>query len=167
MAERHICLTHLDGRREMATIQNFTPLRLGTRGGKLFLDLKREGSTEILHMMQRRVEYSEIFRGNKTSSEHYMHLWNSLKDAGVTVVNEVVALSHNKVAETDVTAEGSLLLGKNSSSEEMRKGVGDTIDLEEVRKEALRQAELASKKIFCYLETIVLTCLYIQTGAGR
>jgi len=118
MVERNIHLIHPNGTKETATIINFTPLKLGTRGGKLFLTLQRENSQELSHMVQRRVEYTEPFRGSRTSAQHYMYLWESLRNAGVTVVNEVMALSDNKIAETNVTADGSMLLGKGTTVSE-------------------------------------------------
>lgn len=149
MTERNIRLIHPNGTKEVATIINFTPLRLGTRGGKLFLTLQREHSQELSHMVQRKVEYTEPFRGVRTSAQHYMYLWESLCNAGLTVVNEVVALSDNKIAETNVTADGSMLLGKGTTVSELKqneKNLLTQIDLENVRKEALRQAQLASEQ---------------------
>lgn len=148
MVEIPIQLTHINGRVESAKILNFTPITVGTQQGKEFIDLERESIPGISHMVKRRVEYAPLYRGNKTSSQHYMDLWESLKDANIPTLDEVASISENEVAETDITADGSKIYGKDTHNNDIVPSPIDAIfkniDLDIVLKEARRIALLAA-----------------------
>lgn len=148
MVEIPVQLTHIGGRVESAKILNYTPIALGTQKEKAFIDIERESIPGVSHMVKRKVEYPALYRGEKTSAQHYMDLWNSLKQANIPVLDEVVAISENEVAETNVAADGSKMYGKDTGNNDIVPSPIDEIfknlDLDEVLQEARRVAKVAA-----------------------
>lgn len=150
MVEIPVQLTHSSGRVESARILNYTPIIFGTQKEKAFIDIERESIPGVSHMVKRKVEYPPLYRGNRTSAQHYMDLWDSLRQANIPVLDEVVVISENEVAETNVAADGSKMYGKDTGNNDIVPSPIDDIfknlDLDEILHEARRVAKLAAEQ---------------------
>lgn len=148
MVEVPVQLTHIGGRIEAAKILNYTPITLGTQKEKAFIDIERESIPGVSHMVKRKVEYPPLSRGERTSAQHYMDLWNTLKQADIPTLDEVVVISENEVAETNLAADGSKIYGKDTGNNDIDPspidGIFKSLDMEAILHETRRVAKLAS-----------------------
>ena len=83
-------------------------------------------------------------------SARYVSIWTKMKEAGLPVLPTVAAISKTGILETDLTADGSKLYGKDTNTPE--KNVSSPIDkifadvnIDEIEKTSKEVAELAAK----------------------
>lgn len=75
---------------------------------------QREGQTKAVSLVRRVLGYPKLYRGERTSAQHYVFLWTKLKEAGIPVLPTVMVVSDNEVLETNLTANGAGIYGKGS-----------------------------------------------------
>ncbi len=77
-------------------------------------EIKRE-----ISLIRRTIEYPQEYRNaGETSAQYFVRIWQTMKNAGITVLPNVSAAGEEEVLETDLTADGSQIYGKDSRRED-------------------------------------------------
>lgn len=73
-------------------------------------EIKRE-----ISLVRRIVDYPEDYRNpGETSAQYFVRIWQTMKNAGLNVLPSVSASGDDEILETDLTADGSQIYGKDS-----------------------------------------------------
>lgn len=72
-----------------------------------------------ISLVRRLVDYPEEWRNpGETSAQYFVRIWKTMKDSGVNVLPNVSASGEEEILETDLTADGSQIYGKDSRIED-------------------------------------------------